>query len=174
MFASNQHTWADGSSFTSELHLPVSFAVHTPPPILCGCTLCNTHMHSSHLQGVCKKMCELPIPPVSPSPGVSPGVSPSPDPIPPPIYVNGPVLDPACVAKYQSTLLLPPIMPRLTGVSRYLHCTVIMLLVVKPLLHHSSSLPRAAHVMKHCVCSDTSASKPCCCCCCTLVTSISY
>jgi bilirubin oxidase len=42
-------------------------------------------------------------------------VSPSPDPIPPPIYVNGPVLDPACVAKYQSTLLLPPIMPRLTG-----------------------------------------------------------
>jgi hypothetical protein len=32
----------------------------------------------------------------------------------PPIYENGPVLNPACVAKYQSTLLLPPIMPRLT------------------------------------------------------------
>ncbi|KAF6257813.1 hypothetical protein COO60DRAFT_1460964 [Scenedesmus sp. NREL 46B-D3] len=38
---------------------------------------------------------------------------------PPPIYVNAPVLNPACVAKYQSTLLLPPIMPRLTGVWAY-------------------------------------------------------
>ncbi|WIA36699.1 hypothetical protein OEZ86_007976 [Tetradesmus obliquus] len=33
----------------------------------------------------------------------------------PPIYRNAAVLNPACVAKYQSTLLLPPIMPRLTG-----------------------------------------------------------
>ncbi|WIA11278.1 hypothetical protein OEZ85_011402 [Tetradesmus obliquus] len=52
--------------------------------------------------------------PVKPSTAPAPGVSPEP-PAPPLVYVNGPVLHPACEAKYQSTLLLPPIMPKLTG-----------------------------------------------------------
>uniref|UniRef100_A0A383VIA1 Plastocyanin-like domain-containing protein n=1 Tax=Tetradesmus obliquus TaxID=3088 RepID=A0A383VIA1_TETOB len=64
----------------------------------------------------------LPSPSPSPAPPASPAVRPStapapgvPPEAPPPVYVDAAVLNPACVAKYQLPLLLPPIMPKLTG-----------------------------------------------------------
>ncbi|WIA31275.1 hypothetical protein OEZ86_002177 [Tetradesmus obliquus] len=67
----------------------------------------------------------LPSPSPSPAPPASPAVRPStapapgvPPEAPPPVYVNAAVLNPACVAKYQLPLLLPPIMPKLTGAAK--------------------------------------------------------